>query len=265
MTTEQPTHTPARREFHLRARLRAFLLHCCFSAVLITGFLWVVTRSWYPDILFRLEDVYEALRILVPVDAILGPVLTFLLYVPGKRGVKLDIALVALAQVLALAYGGHTIYQQRPAALVFAGDRFEVIPASKLDLERLPPEHFDRASLDFPFLAYALPAQTNEEFMQFVATDFKYQKHPERYRPVADHLAQVRERALDPARIKPEKTGSVKRWTRVREQFDDLDKLLFLPLEGTTFDWNFIVLERDTGRLAGYLGVDAWNEYDRSR
>ncbi len=257
--------TPGSRRFHLRARARAFLWHCCFSVVLIGAFLWITIRFWYPDGFFRMENVYEALRILVPVDAILGPILTFLLYVPAKRGVKTDIALVVLAQVLALVYGGHVIYQQRPAALVFAADRFEVIPASKLAWEKLPEAHFQRAKRDLPFMAYALPAQDAEENNRFVLEFVAYQKMAERYRPVASHLEEIRSRALDPARITPKSAESKAAWDQFRAQHPDLDRLLFLPLECTTMDWYFIVLDRETGQRVAYLMLDAWGEYDRSQ
>ncbi|MEL0067713.1 MAG: hypothetical protein VW874_05560, partial [Gammaproteobacteria bacterium] len=67
-----------------RSKLKAFAAHILFSAALIGVFMYVVMGHWFPGYLFEFENVWEGLRILVPVDAILGPILTLIIFVPGK-------------------------------------------------------------------------------------------------------------------------------------------------------------------------------------
>ena len=81
---------------HWRVKLFAFFIHLIFSAMIIGIFMLVVTQLWFPDILFALENTWQGLKILIPVDAILGPVLTFVLFVPGKKGLKIDLTLIAI-------------------------------------------------------------------------------------------------------------------------------------------------------------------------
>ena len=107
-----------------KAKLAAFSVHIVFSATIIGIFMAFVTQIWFPGLLFKLEDVWEGLRILVPVDAILGPILTLILFVPGKKGLVGDLVIIALIQIAALIYGAYTIYDQRPEAIVFAGDQW---------------------------------------------------------------------------------------------------------------------------------------------
>ena len=77
-------------------KLVAFFIHLLFSALLIGCFMIIVTQVWFPDVLFRLENVWEGLQILIPVDAILGPVLTLILFVPGKKGLLSDLIIIVV-------------------------------------------------------------------------------------------------------------------------------------------------------------------------
>jgi hypothetical protein len=114
-----------------RMKLKAFTIHLLLSVFIISLFLLVVTQFWYPGLLFNLENVWQGLEILIPVDAILGPVLTLILFAPGKKNLKLDLSVIALIQIGALFYGGMLIYQQRPVALAFVVDRFETVLANE--------------------------------------------------------------------------------------------------------------------------------------
>ena len=115
----------------LQIRFKAFGIHLALSIAVILIFLLIVTQFWYPGPLFKLEGVWQGLQILIPVDAVLDPILTLLLYVPGKKGLKLDLTIIAVLQVGALAYGGMLIYKQRPVAYAFVADRFGVVLASE--------------------------------------------------------------------------------------------------------------------------------------
>ncbi|NNJ72664.1 MAG: hypothetical protein HKP09_05735, partial [Enterobacterales bacterium] len=174
-----------------KAKLSAFGVHILFSATIIGIFMALVTQVWFPGLLFQLEDVWEGLRILVPVDAILGPILTLILFVPGKKGLVGDLVIVALLQISALIYGAYTIYDQRPEAIVFAGDRFEILPASKFDKSQLQETEFDIENIPYPLVTFALPAQSKEELAAFIADNVQYQKMSERFRPIEAHREKV--------------------------------------------------------------------------
>ena len=242
-----------------RKKLIAFSIHIIFSATIIGIFMIIVTQLWFPDILFELENVWEGLQILIPVDAILGPILTLVLFVPGKKGLLGDIIIIAIIQVLALAYGGHNIYSQRPAVMVFAGDRFEIIPAHKFDSEKLQMEYFEGVDVEkYPLIVYALPAQTLEEKNEFVLGNVQYQKMVERYRPVIDYKNEVSKRGLDLTKFAPEKTASQQQLMKLKEQYNN-NEVLFYTLEGTTAEARILVLDSRTLKLRGYLDIDPWS------
>lgn len=240
-----------------QAKFKAFVSHALFSAVIVSIF-FIVTRSfWYPAVLFDLENVWEALRILVPVDAVLGPVLTFYLWHPGKPGVKFDIGVVLVLQVAALLYGAHTIYQQRPVVFAFAADRFEVIPASQFDQARLDASLFS-SPLPEPLPVYALPAQHREEQNAFVLGGVQYQQMPERYRPMQDHAQDWQSRALQWQYIQPEGDGLAV-WEAFRQQYTPEDTCLF-RLQGTTGE-AMMVAVNTRGEIVDYLALDPWAVY----
>jgi len=220
----------------------------------------LATQLWYPDILFSVEDVWEGLQILIPVDAILGPVLTLILFVPGKKGLMGDLIIVAILQILALIYGGYTIYQQRPEIIVFAGDRFEIIPSSKFDRENFATAHFNEAIRPYPFIVYALPAQTRAEKNKFILNNVQYQNMSERYRPLSNYQDIIRTKALKLSKFIPENETSQQNITAFKVRFNTDETLLF-ALQGSTGISKILVLDSKNLQHLGYLDLNPWTEY----
>jgi hypothetical protein len=65
---------------------------------------------WYPPPYFEVDGGWRILRILAGVDVVVGPLLTLILFKPGKPGLKFDMTCIALMQIGALVYGGTIIY-----------------------------------------------------------------------------------------------------------------------------------------------------------
>ena len=243
-----------------RLKLIAFAIHLLFSALIIGTFMFMVTQLWFPDLLFELENVWQGLQILIPVDAILGPILTLILFVPGKKGLMGDLIIIAVIQVLALVYGGFTIYGQRPEIMVFAGDRFEIIPSSKFDRTNFAVEYFDNNEQDYPLIVYALPGQTPEEQNEFVLNNIQYQKKADRYRPLTDFQSEVAKKALSLSKFVPSSDKSAQILSNFKAQYKEDEVLLFV-LEGTTTYAKILLLDSTNLKHLGYLDLDPWTEY----
>jgi hypothetical protein len=108
----------------------AFAIHLIFSFVLITTTAGLLVVYFYPGVFNPLKEVYDLLEVLIPVDIIIGPILTFFIYKKGKKGLKLDVTIIALCQMIALAYGCWAVYTARPGFLIFSYDAFYVAPPS---------------------------------------------------------------------------------------------------------------------------------------
>jgi hypothetical protein len=116
-------------------RWRAALTHLGVSILVALISLILVFWLWYPAPLERALAVRHIYFLVLAVDIMLGPLITLIIFNPAKkrRELVLDLAVVVIVQLAALAYGQWTIAQGRPAWLVFNADRFDLTPASAID------------------------------------------------------------------------------------------------------------------------------------
>lgn len=118
----------------LSFRLKAFLTHLSLSSVIAVISAFIVFYVWYPAPLDIAMGVTTVFLILLGADVVLGPILTLLLASkPDKKGLKLDIAIIAMCQLLAYGYGMYSIAQTRPAWVVFDQSRFDLVAANSVD------------------------------------------------------------------------------------------------------------------------------------
>lgn len=131
----------------------------------------------------------ELLLLVSICDVVLGPTLTFVVYRPGKRGMKFDLAVIALLQLGALGYGVHTVHVARPVFNVFAIDRFELVSEADIEPEQLaraPAMYRDLSQSGPRLVAAELPADADERstLLMAAATQGIDLKHlPVHYRP----------------------------------------------------------------------------------
>lgn len=98
----------------VRAKTQAMGTHLLFSLLLVlVGF--ALLLMWYPAWLFWSDGGVQVLWLLIGVDLILGPALTFVVYNPIKsvRERILDLSLIILIQLGAFGYGMYQAYDQR--------------------------------------------------------------------------------------------------------------------------------------------------------
>jgi len=108
---------------------QAFLIHLAISTLIFLSLVAVMVNWWFPGELFFLDGGWQGLKLVALVDLVLGPALTLLLYKPGKPKLLLDMSLVALFQISALAYGFYATHQQRVIAVVYADRNFNTLSA----------------------------------------------------------------------------------------------------------------------------------------
>lgn len=118
---------------------RAAFVHLLLSATIASIVAVLVFGRWFPSPLRELVGGTELFWLIVAVDVVCGPLLTFVVFNPSKPQPELrrDIALVALIQLLALGYGLHTLSQARPLVLAYEVDRFRLITYADLDMNDL--------------------------------------------------------------------------------------------------------------------------------
>lgn len=118
----------------MRFRLQAFGLHVAGSATALTLVLGAFWLCWYRWPGWYLASAMHIVGIVVMVDLVLGPTLTLIVANPGKRRAELarDIAIIVTVQLIALGYGGVTLWRGRPLYYTFSVNRLELVQASDL-------------------------------------------------------------------------------------------------------------------------------------
>ena len=113
-------------------RYQAFAVHMAISLVIFFILLVCITQYWYPGILFDTGNGWKAIGMIVGIDLVLGPLLTLIVFNHNKSSLKFDLAIIALVQTAALAYGTWTIHQTRPVALAFVHKSFITLYADSV-------------------------------------------------------------------------------------------------------------------------------------
>lgn len=116
----------------IKSKLKAATIHLTLSAITVGSALILVCWAWYPSILLHPTGATKIFLIVLSVDICLGPILTFVVYDSHKKGLRGDLSIIALIQIVALVYGVYTLANARPVYLVYAVDRFEVVQANDL-------------------------------------------------------------------------------------------------------------------------------------
>jgi hypothetical protein len=114
------------------SRLHAFSWHFLLSLAVglcLLAFSWFI---WYPAPMLTAIGGHEIFLLIVGIDVIVGPLLTFVVFKPGKRSLAFDLAVIVALQIGALIYGISTLLEARPAYVAALGDKFQVVQATEV-------------------------------------------------------------------------------------------------------------------------------------
>jgi len=218
---------------------------------------------WFPDGYFALSGIGRLWLVLLGVNVVVGPVLSALVYRPGKRGLKFDLLVLAAIEMAVLAWALLEFDARRPAIAVFAVDRFEVLPKAETDAMSLDSEF--RASLRGvgPELKYAaLP--TNPEVLSRLIDETVFQgrpdidRRPEFWQPYAAGVSTLRAAARPLAQLSarnPAQAGDLRRW--LARQGGGIDDYLYLPIRARSGDGS-IIIHAGTAYPVDVLAIDPW-------
>jgi hypothetical protein len=117
---------------YLPGKAAAFLWHLGVSASVIAAYAAWLYWVAYPGVFFWRDGGWQILRIVAVVDLVLGPMLTMMLFVNGKKGLWLDMLFIIAVQLGALAYGVVTAYREQPAVVAFVGEQFYAVSLKEL-------------------------------------------------------------------------------------------------------------------------------------
>lgn len=250
-------------DFHFHDRARAAIAHLVASGLVACFAATLVFVLWYPGAYRYLSGGRDLFLLVTSVDVVLGPLLTFVVFDRRKKSSHLrgDLTVIATIQVIALAYGIHTVYQVRPIALVFERDRFTVITAASVHYPELSaaPVEYRKLSITGPWLLSARRPSKGDEyndalFMGLRGIDIG--QRPLFWRPYSEAIDEVRSQARPLQQLVdhyPTRAGDLLR--RLSERGVNVVDASFVPVIARG-DW-VAILCRD-GSIVDFEGVDGF-------
>ncbi|TEU27956.1 TfpX/TfpZ family type IV pilin accessory protein [Alkanindiges illinoisensis] len=241
-------------------RLKFFLSHLAISAIIAFIAIIMVFCVWYPVPLAKAIGVTHIFLMLLAIDVIIGPILGFIVYKEHKKSLKMDLGIIILIQALALSYGIYSIFEGRPAWLVYNVDRFELVRNNEVvkeNIEKALPQYQQPSWLKPQYVAVEFAKDTqqrNNDMFAEVLGGVSLAQRPERYVSLLQAKTQMQQRALP---------------LQALEQFnnkDQVQKLLskypaangWVPLKASNLDMTVLV-SKETGQVIKIVDLRPWS------
>lgn len=120
------------------SRWKAAGIHLAISLAVVLALGALMLSTWYAKGLFQFAQADKLLLLVGAIDVTVGPLLTLLIFKAGKKGLKLDLSLIGLAQIAFLVYGLSVVWISRPAFLVALPERVQLVFANEIGDDTLP-------------------------------------------------------------------------------------------------------------------------------
>jgi hypothetical protein len=250
---------------NLRERFRAGGVHLLASAAVASLVAVLVFGLWYPDDYRYMAGGSELLVLIMSVDVVLGPLLTFAVFnrQKGWAHLRRDIVTIAVLQLSALAYGIYTVSMARPVALVFEFDRFRVITSAEVvtsELSEALPE-FRHLSLLGPItLALRRPESGDERSNALATAIFDGVDTSQRPKFWIPYGASERVLAVEAGRpleqlIQQYPDAGLDTEKLLKKQNLDPRAMKFLPVRAKN---DAVAVVQADGRIVGFLPYDGY-------
>jgi len=246
-------------------RLSAAAIHLAVSVAIAAAVFTAIYFLWYPHELFQVAGGRRLFFIIALVNIIVGPVITFVVFVPGKKGLRFDLTVIAIRQVGALIYGLGVLFVSRPVYVVFVKDRYELMRANEYpqgELARAPSSPYAVFPLTGPQVVGArMPKDRAErERIMFLAPNgIDLQHMLQHYVPYDAVRPEVKAAAKPIAKLRSLNPGREKEVDElVRGLGRDEASIGFIPMRAGDSDLAVIV-DRATGDDLMMVLLEPWD------
>lgn len=240
-------------------RIKAFTIHLLISALIALACIGLVFFTWYPAPLHTAVGVTEIFLILLAVDVVLGPMLTLLVYKAGKKTLVMDLTAIAVLQLSALGYGLWTVAEGRPAWLVFAVDRFDLVRVLDIDERKLDQADlaYRQPSLLGPQWVAAVNSMNSDErndiLMESVLAGVDIPQRPNLYQPLDSQKESIKKRLLELSDLPANNTAEDIKAVLAKHPKADA----WLPLRANNQDM-VVLMNKDTVEVVAIVDLSPW-------
>ena len=250
----------------LASRFRAASLYLSATCVVATAIFVPIYFLWYPGALFDQAGGRELFLLITGVDLTIGPLVVFVVFVPGKKGLAFDLATIAVLQLSALAYGVWVLFESRPAFIVFVKDRFELVRANQIsdkELDKAQSGPNGGLSWSGPRVVGArLPKDPDEQFrfmMSAMGGGADIQGYPQYYVAYDDVKGQVLSQSAALARLRELNPGSKAEIDALVAQLGRPEaQLRFLPMRAGPYVDLTVLVDAASGKVLKYAALRPW-------
>lgn len=247
-------------EFFMKDKLIAFGIHLVISFLIALVCSVLVFYVWNPYPLYLTTSIIKIFSLMLIIDLIIGPILTFIVYKKGKRTLIFDLIVIAALQLAALGYGLHTIFQGRPGWIVYNIDRFDLIRVNDITTQHLKgtkKKYQSPSLLGVTFVNAKIPLENlvvrNQILFEELNLGISPAQRPDLYLPIATAIPDIKKYAQNLELLK---------------QYNDkakVEKILneyplanaYLPLKTSAVDMTVLV-NRDTAEIIKIVNLRPW-------
>ncbi|HHC74593.1 MAG TPA: hypothetical protein ENK78_05925 [Thiothrix sp.] len=253
-------HQPTASPFFAKEKIKPFIIHLVISLLVSLSFLLFAINFWFPHDFMTLTGINHIALMIIGIDVILGPLLTFIVYNVKKKHLWLDLTFIAVLQASAFIYGAYTIYQGHPVYITFNADRFTLVSARDATPEQAKLKEYKVSTFGKPKLAYAeAPTDTEERNAFLFAVLFQNAPDLDRrvdyYKPYQANIDNILAKSLSADKLfKQDKHQAL---LKPYLSNYELDSLAFLPIQGKE-TFMIYVLDRKNAQPVGTINLDPW-------
>lgn len=241
-------------------KLWAILSHAGISLLIFLVILYFIVFHWYPFPLFETDGGWQGIRIIATVDIVLGPLLTFIVYKPGKKGLAFDLTVIGVIQLCALTYGIWMVHQERPVAVVFVEDHFRTLPVYHLEEAGVKSSELIRFGEDLPAMIFLNVPEDADQFYEIQKMALSSRRNiyllGEYYQPLTDiNRSRIRKHGLDMETILKDRPEDMEIYRQyINSNKERADMLLFYPLY-SRFSISIVSVDKNSLKLLDNLGI----------
>ncbi len=240
-------------------RLKFAMTHLGISICVGLLLVCLVFLLWYPSPLNQATGVLNIFLMMLFIDIILGPFLSWFVYREGKKTLVFDLIIIIALQISALAYGVYNIMQARPVWIVYSVDRFDLIRYNEIynkNIVHASPEFRQPSWFKPQYVATQFSVdlkQRETEMFEAVFKGIDVSQRPERYVALDKVKNQIQQRAQN---------------LDVLNQFNDkalVEKILsnypqataFVPLKANAVDMT-VLINKEKGEVVKIVDLRPW-------
>lgn len=247
-------------------------VHLTISILVACTAAWFVFKILYPWPFSDILGITKIFGMLICIDIICGPLLTFFVSNPkkSKKETYLDLTTIGCIQVSALLFGLYSVYEARPVAQIFEKDRFVLVQANEVQdqfFEEALPKFQVLPTMGILTLSIRKAKDSDERLKSL---DLSLEGVEPSLRPNwwIEFNKEQRKNALGRAGsmnelflMYPEEEDNIKEI--IREKDIDITTIRFLPFVSLkNYEWT-VLLDKDANILA-YLPLDAFKKIEQS-